>query len=49
MIIQAFSNAMIFPCMELFFLDFPGFPGFPELVGTLYLRGKIRETSLKLA
>ena len=35
MIIQFFSNSMIFPCMELFFHDFPGFPGFPELVGIL--------------
>ena len=26
MIIQVFSNSMIFPCMELFFGDFPGFP-----------------------
>ena len=32
MIIQGFSNSMIFQCMELFFGDFPGFP---ELVGTL--------------
>ena len=29
MIIQLFSNSMTFPCMELFFSDFP------ELVGTL--------------
>ena len=34
MIIQVFSNSMIFPCME-FFSDFPGFPWFPEPVGTL--------------
>ena len=26
MIIKIFSNSMIFPCMELFFSDFPGFP-----------------------
>ena len=38
MIIQFFSNSMIFPCMELFFRDFPGFPGFPELVGTLNVK-----------
>ena len=31
MINQVFSNSMIFPCMELFFSDFPGFPWFPEL------------------
>ena len=31
MIIQVFSNSMIFPCMELFFNDFPVFPQFPGL------------------
>ena len=42
MIIQAFSNSMIFSCMELFFLDFPGYPWFPELVGTLMSIGRTR-------
>ena len=40
-----FSNFMIFPCMELFFHDFPWFP---ELVGTLIFPQRSTQNSKNL-